>query len=160
MLNTCLFWELLMLPSDACAPPNLPSLRTPDGDTNNEPCEFLPLWNADMLGIYCANQKQTQLLRTRTRSLPSLFLHSWKEQEMGNEWRETAMGQIICRHRARCPTSLSILCFSIVSPPTGMFGSRLLVNQGMFRHLFGLISGILNPPQHNEMKQSQDCKVA
>ena len=32
-----------MLQSDACTAANLPSLRAPDGDTNEELCEFLPL---------------------------------------------------------------------------------------------------------------------
>ena len=41
--NTCLVWKLLVLPSDACAAPNLPSLRMPDGDTSKEPRESLSL---------------------------------------------------------------------------------------------------------------------
>ena len=37
VLNTCLVLESLILPSEACAAPNLPSLMAPDGDTVNEP---------------------------------------------------------------------------------------------------------------------------
>ena len=34
--DTCLFWELLLLPSNAQTAPNLPSLRAPDVKTREE----------------------------------------------------------------------------------------------------------------------------
>ena len=37
VLGACLAWELLVLPSDAQAAPNLPFMRVPDGDTRNQP---------------------------------------------------------------------------------------------------------------------------
>ena len=43
VLDTCLVWEMLVLPSDAQAASSLPSLRVPDGDTSNQPCEYVSL---------------------------------------------------------------------------------------------------------------------
>ena len=38
VLDTCLVWEMLVLPSDAQTAPSLPSLRGPDGDTSDQIC--------------------------------------------------------------------------------------------------------------------------
>ena len=41
VFDTRLVWELLMLPSDIHAAPNLPSLMAPDGDTKYHSCDYV-----------------------------------------------------------------------------------------------------------------------
>ena len=43
VLDTCLAWEMLMLPSNAHAATNMPYLRAPDGNTSDQTCEYVSL---------------------------------------------------------------------------------------------------------------------
>lgn len=42
VLDSCVVWEMLMLPSfSALAAPSVPSVRSPDGFTSNRLCEYV-----------------------------------------------------------------------------------------------------------------------
>ena len=43
LLDTCLVWEMLLLPSDAQAAPSLPSSRGQIGHTSDQPFEYVLL---------------------------------------------------------------------------------------------------------------------